>query len=502
MARTPTAPSERFRIAIVGTGFAGLGMAIQLMRAEIDDFVVLERAGDVGGTWRDNSYPGAACDVPSLLYSFSFAQNPDWTRSFSPQSEIHAYLRKVAAESGVLPKIRFDHEVTDGSWDDVEQIWRLQTPQGELLADVVIGAMGPLADPAIPDIKGLAEFEGTVFHSARWDHEFDLHGKRVAVIGTGASAIQFVPQIQPKVGRLLLFQRTPAWVMPRWDRNLTRLERAVYRRVPAVQQAVRSAIYWGRESWAIGFTRRPELLKLAQRNAERHLYRQIKDPELRAKLRPSYVMGCKRVLISTDFYPALAQPNADVITEGIEEITANGIRTRDGVEHEVDAIIFGTGFHVTDLPFADRVHGRDGVALSDAWADGMEAYLGTTVPGFPNLFLVIGPNTGLGHTSMVFMIESQLAYIVDALRWMDRSGNDVVEVRPEVTHRYNEALQRRMGRTIWSVGGCKSWYVDEHGRNTTLWPGFTFEFRRRTRHFRPEKYVAAARHRAAEQVAV
>jgi cation diffusion facilitator CzcD-associated flavoprotein CzcO len=272
--------------------------------------------------------------------------------------------------------------------------------------------------------------------------------------------------------------------------------------VPAVQHAVRSAIYWGRESWAIGFTRRPELLKLAQRNAERHLYRQIKDPELRAKLRPSYVMGCKRVLISTDFYPALAQPNADVITEGIEEITANGIRTRDGVEHEVDAIIFGTGFHVTDLPFADRVHGRDGVALSDAWADGMEAYLGTTVPGFPNLFLVIGPNTGLGHTSMVFMIESQLAYIVDALRWMDRSGNDVVEVRPEVTHRYNEALQRRMGRTIWSVGGCKSWYVDEHGRNTTLWPGFTFEFRRRTRHFRPEKYVAAARHRAAEQVAV
>lgn len=476
------------RIAIVGSGFAGIGMAVRLKQAGYHDFVVLERADDVGGTWRDNTYPGCRCDVPSHLYSFSFAPNPEWSSTFSPQPEIEDYLRKVVDDFGIRPQLRFGYAVESAAWNDDDGHWRISTSRGELTAEVLVSGMGPLAEPAYPKLPGIESFRGEVFHSARWNHDLDLAGRKVAVIGTGASAIQFVPQIQPEVDELHLFQRTPPWVMPRPDRPITRLERAVYRRFPVVQKAVRAALYWGRESLVLGFTRVPGLLRRGQRLAERHLAQQVRDPELRAKLTPGYTMGCKRILISDDYYPALARPNVSVVTDAITEITPGGVVTADGTTHEVDTIIYGTGFRVTDLPVMDMLRGRSGETLREAWRDGMQAYLGTAIAGFPNLFMLIGPNTGLGHSSMVFMIESQVEYILDALRTMDRTGARRVEVRPEIQKRYVDDVRTRMTRTVWTTGGCTSWYLDSQGRNTTLWPSYTFRFRNLTRHFDSAAY--------------
>jgi cation diffusion facilitator CzcD-associated flavoprotein CzcO len=476
------------RILIIGTGFAGIGMAVRLRQAGYDDFVVLERADDVGGTWRDNTYPGCRCDVPSHLYSFSFAPNPDWSSTFSPQPEIAEYLHTVTDSYGIRPYIRFGHTVESGEWDDLAGVWRILTSQGEFTAEVVVSGMGPLAEPAYPKLPGIETFAGEVFHSARWNHEVDLAGRKVAVIGTGASAIQFVPQIQPEVDELHLFQRTPPWVMPRPDRPITGAERAAYRRFPLLQKAVRTGLYWGREAMVLGFTRAPWLMKQAQKLAERHLAQQVRDPGLRARLTPDYTMGCKRILISDDYYPALARPNVSVVTDAVTEVTPRGIVTAEGTEHEVDTIIYGTGFRVTDLPVADMLRGRGGETLREAWCDGMQAYLGTAIAGFPNLFMLIGPNTGLGHSSMVFMIESQIAYILDALRTMDAAGLSRVEVRPEVQRRFVDDVRSRMKRTVWTTGGCVSWYLDSQGRNTTLWPSYTFRFRRLTRRFDPSDY--------------
>ncbi len=482
----------RARVVIVGTGFSGLGMAIGLKRAGIDDFVVLERAADLGGTWRDNIYPGCACDVQSDLYSFSFAPNPDWRHRFSPWSGIQAYLRRCAERFGIIPHIRWGHEVRDAHWDDDERRWRIATDRGEFVADVLVLGTGPLSEPATPAIPGLDSFAGTVFHSARWDHAHDLAGERVAVIGTGASAVQFVPQIQPRVGQLLLFQRTPPWVVPRLDRPVSRRRRALYRALPLAQRLARGAIYWQREFQAIGFVYRPQMLAKAEGLVLQHLAAQVPDPALRAKLTPNYRLGCKRILLSDDFYPALTRPNVEVITERIREIRPGGIVTEDGRERAVDTIILATGFHVTDAPYAGLVRGRGGWSLADEWRDGSRAYLGATVAGFPNLFICIGPNTGLGHSSMVFMIESQVAYVLDALRTMARRGLAAVEVRRAVQDEYNEELQRRMRRTVWT-SGCGSWYLDARGRNTTLWPGFTWEYRLRTRRFDPANYLLTPR---------
>jgi len=475
------------RVAIVGAGFSGLGMAMRLKQTGHDDFVVLERGDDVGGTWRDNTYPGAACDVPSHLYSFSFAPNPNWTRSYSPQVEIRAYLRRCAASSGLSSHLRFGHEVLDASWDEGERRWRLTTVQGPFTADVLVLGNGPLAEPSVPAIPGLDRFEGTLFHSARWDHGHDLTGERVAVVGTGASAVQFVPHIAPRVGRLTLFQRTPPWIVPRLDRPISGRTRALYRAAPSAQRVRRAAIYWQRELGALGLVYRPHLMAGAERIAREHLEAQVADPELRAKLTPTYTMGCKRILLSDDFYPALTQPNVELVTDRIRAVQAHGIVTDDGAERAVDTIILATGFHVTDNPTYRRVHGRDGRSLSDTWSSGSRAYLGTAVAGFPNLFIMIGPNTGLGHTSMVVMIESQLSYILDCLRLMDRRGVGAVEVRPEAQERFNEEVQRRMRRTVWT-SGCASWYLDAGGRNSTLWPGFTWEYRLKTRRFDPANY--------------
>ena len=359
---------------------------------------------------------------------------------------------------------------------------------------------GPLSEPSIPALPGLERFEGTTFHSATWDHDHDLDGERVAVIGTGASAIQFVPQIQPRVGRLHLFQRTAPWIMPRPDRPLKGWERRLYRAVPAAQLLMRAGIYWARESFVLGF-RHPRAMRWAQRLALRHLHHQVRDPELRRKLTPSYRMGCKRVLISNDYLPALGRENVEVVTDAIREVRERSIVGADGSEREVDTIIFGTGFHVTDMPAAERVRGRDGRTLAEMWDGSPQAHLGTTVAGFPNLFFLVGPNTGLGHNSIVFMIESQCNYVLDALRLMEAEGAAELDVRPEAQAAYNARLQERMRGTVWTSGGCASWYLDARGRNTTLWPTFTWPFRERTRRLDPAQYELRAPKPAREPIA-
>jgi cation diffusion facilitator CzcD-associated flavoprotein CzcO len=476
------------RVAIIGSGFGGLGTAIRLKRQGMHDFVVLERAGDVGGTWRDNTYPGCACDVQSHLYSFSFAPNPGWSRSFSPQPEIQAYLQRCARDGGVLPHIRFHHEVTEARWDDDAQRWRIATTRGPLTARVLVMAAGALSDPVIPDLPGLDQFQGRAFHSAQWDHGYDLAGTRVAVIGTGASAIQFVPEIQPVVEQLYVYQRTPPWILPRHQRDLRAAEQRLFRRVPGTQRAARGAIYLAREAMVLAF-RHPRAMGLAQRVALRHLRRSVPDPALRKKLTPDWTLGCKRVLLSNDYLPALARPNVEVVTEGIAEVRAHSIVSADGVERAVDAIIFGTGFQPTDPPLARHTYGRGGRTLAQAWAGSPRAHVGTTVAGFPNLFMLMGPNTGLGHTSVVYMIEAQVEHLLGAMRHMGMHGIGTVEPKPEAQEAFVAALDRRMNGTVWTSGGCRSWYLDATGRNSTLWPDFTWRFRRRVARFEPAEYA-------------
>lgn len=480
---------DHVRVAIVGTGFAGLAAAIAMAREGIPH-TILERASDVGGTWRDNHYPGCRCDVPSHLYSFSFAPNPDWSETYSPQPEIQAYLRRTAEEHGVLDRVRFDHDVLEARWDEVARRWRLTTSQGVLTADVVLFGNGPLAEPQVPDLPGLESFAGTTFHSARWQDDHDLTGERVAVIGTGASAIQFVPEIQPLVSKLEVYQRTPAWVLPHSNRRIRGWERVLYRHVPAAQKLVRWGVYWVRELFSFGLVRNARSLDAVERVAHRHLEHQVRDPDLRAALTPDFRPGCKRLLLSNDWYPALQRPNVDLVTEKIVEVLPHAVVTADGVEHPTDTIIFGTGFRVTDNPVAERVRGTAGRTLAEAWTTtGAQAHLGTTVPGFPNLFLLAGPNTGIGHTSLVVMMEAQLRYITGALRLMRQRGLASVELRPEALAAWSRHVQRKAAGSVWNSGGCASWYLDEEGRNTTIWPEPTYRFVRRTRRFDPERYL-------------
>jgi cation diffusion facilitator CzcD-associated flavoprotein CzcO len=511
------APAGTVPIAIIGTGFAGLGMAIRLRQEGREDFLLLEKNTDVGGTWWENHYPGCACDIESHLYSFSFAPNPGWSRMFSPQPEIQRYLRGCAERHGLLPRIRFNTLVVGARYDEAAGLWLLRTaeatamraymeqrglhpgdtidwndpalpPTSTLKAQVVISGMGGLSTPAYPQLKGLDNFRGKAFHSQNWDHDYDLAGKRVAVIGTGASSIQFVPQIAPKVAQLDLYQRTPPWIVPKPDRPVTRVERWLFRALPFTQRFYRGGIYAFHELLGTAFVVNPRLMKLIQGLALRHIKRQIPDPELRRKVTPDYTIGCKRILISDDYYPALTRPNVAVITTGIREVRAHSIVTEDGVEREVDCIIFGTGFRATDPLPRGVIFGRNGQDLLDAWKEGPEAYKGTAVAGFPNLFFIVGPNTGLGHNSMVYMIESQIAYILDALRLMRDRQLRALEVRADAQAAYNARLQRGLKNAIWSVGGCRSWYLLPNGKNVTLWPGYTWQFRRQTRRFDAAAY--------------
>jgi cyclohexanone monooxygenase len=481
-------------VLVIGSGFAGLGAAIRLAQQGRDDFLVVERGSEVGGTWRDNTYPGAACDVPSHLYSYSFELNPNWSRSFSPQPEIQQYLRDTARKYGVLEKHLFNTDVTKAAWDEARDQWLVDTTKGGFSADVLIGAVGALAEPALPDIEGIDSFAGKIFHSSRWDHEADLTGKRVALIGTGASAIQIGPELAGRVGHLDVYQRTAPWVLPRGDRAYTKVERLAFKHVPFAQRLSREAIYWARELLVLGFAYQPRLLQAVQKIAERNIARSIKDPTLRQAVTPTWQIGCKRMLISNDWYPMLARDDVDLVTDGIAEIRPNAIVTKDGTVREVDAIVVATGFHVTDSPTFERIFGAEGRSLADVWRDkGQQAYKGAAVHGFPNMLFVIGPNTGLGHSSMVYMAESHINYVASALEEMDRQGIATFDVREDVQREYNEKLQDRMGNTIWTTGGCASWYLDAHGRNTTLWPSFTFTFRKMTRKFDRQSYETTAR---------
>lgn len=481
------------RVAVVGSGFSGIGTAVRLRQEGIEDFVLLERAGSVGGTWRDNTYPGCACDVPSHLYSFSFAPDPDWSHVYGRQPEIRAYLERVTDDFGVRPHVHTGTDLVAGSWDDAAMLWRLETSRGPLTADVLISGCGGLVEPALPDVPGVEDFLGPAFHSARWDHDVDLTGKRVAVIGTGASAIQFVPAIQPQVGRLVLFQRTPPWVVPRLDWAYPEWQKALLRVVPGALKANRLRQYWFREWNLLAFTGKGKLRAVAEKEARKHLARQVPDAELRTKLTPDYALGCKRVLVSNDYLPALSRPNVELVTSGITRVTPTGVVDADGVEHEVDVIVYGTGFHVMDIPVVHRLTGRDGRTLFEEWAKtGAEAHRGTTVAGFPNLFLLLGPNTALGHSSVVFMIEAQIAYVMKALQTLQTYRVRALEVRREAQGAYNAELQAQLDGTVWNQGGCRAWYRDENGKNFTLWPTHTFTFKKQLSRFDAESYALRA----------
>ncbi|WP_039795208.1 flavin-containing monooxygenase [Nocardia araoensis] len=479
---------NRPSILIIGAGFGGIGMAIELRRNGFDDITILERATDIGGVWRENTYPGAACDVPSPLYSFSFEPKPDWPQRYSGRTAIHAYLRGVAERHGVLSAIRFGTSVSDAEFDDATGRWTVRTADGKSwIADVLISAVGQLSRPSLPAIPGIDTFAGPSFHSAEWNHDVDLRGKRVACIGTGASAVQYIPEIQPEVAQLTLFQRTPAWVVPKFDTDYSAIQHNLFARVPGALLAERFGWWSIAEFISLGLVEVPAIARFVARIASRHLAEQVEDPQLRAKLTPDYPIGCKRALFSNDYYPALTRPNVRVETTAITEITPQGVRTADGTTHEADVIIYGTGFKGTEFLWPMEIWGRGGRRLADAWADGAHAYYGITVPDFPNLFLVYGPNTNLGVGSIIYMIESQTRYIRQAVQWLAEHPGHCVDVRADLEEDYNTALQQRLARTPWNF--CSSWYRNAAGRITNNWPGSQTSYRRRTRRFDPKAYT-------------
>ncbi|WP_374680082.1 flavin-containing monooxygenase [Hydrocarboniphaga effusa] len=477
---------------IIGAGFAGIGMGIALRRERIDDFVILEKAQDVGGVWRDNRYPGAACDVPSHLYSYSFEPNPDWTHVFSRQPEIADYLRHCANKYDLLRHLRFGAEVHSARYDETGNLWTVLLRDGsELRSKLLISGVGQLSRPATPRIAGIESFEGHSFHSASWDESYSLAGKRVAVIGTGASAIQFVPAIAPQVERLSVFQRSPAWMMRRADRAYSAFEKRLMHAVPALSRLYRLGIYLRYEARALAFTRFKSLMKIAvEWPFRRMLARDVPDAALRAKLTPDYPVGCKRILLSDDYLTTMSRENVELVTESIRRIVPTGVETQDGRVHEVDAIVYGTGFSATEFLAPMSIRGRRGLDLNEAWLGGAMAYLGMTVPGFPNFFMLYGPNTNLGHNSIVYMLESQIRHVMRCIRRMRMQRANAVEVQAERHSRYNLRIQQRLGATVWN--GCKSWYVDANGHNSTNWPGFTLSYRFMTRFSSLRAYRFAA----------
>jgi cyclohexanone monooxygenase len=481
---------QTVQVAVIGGGMSGIGAGVAMQRAGYEDFVVLERASEPGGVWRDNTYPGCACDVPTAFYSYSFAPKPDWSRAYAGQEEIRRYLLDVAAEHGVADRIRCGADVLAAEWDEGRRRWLVRTSAGDYAARVLVSATGPWSEPVIPEIPGLEEFEGRVFHSSRWDHEHPLEGATVAVIGTGASAVQFVPEIQPRVGHLTLYQRTPHWVMPKPDRPIGPRVQEAFGRYPAIQRGLRTGMYYTAETLGVAM-RNPRLLAPLERVARRHLRRSVADPELRRILTPDYTLGCKRLLFSNEWYPALTRPNVEVVPHAVERVTPTGVVDADGIERPADTIVLGTGFTITELPIAKRVRGRQGRNLAETWGGSPTGYLGSTVHGFPNLFLVLGPNIGNGHSSAFVLSETQIEYMVDALREMDRRSLASVEVRADAQRRFNDEVQSRLAGTVWNAGGCQSYYLDANGKNSTMFPGSTLELRRRLARFDAVDYATA-----------
>lgn len=487
----------RYDVVIVGTGFSGLCMAIKLREAGIRNVLLLERASTLGGTWRDNCYPGAACDVPSNLYSFSFEPSPSWSRVYGTQGEILNYLQHCARKYELEPLTRFGTEVTGAVFDATLGQWQITCQDGtHIHSRVLVSGCGAFSKPALPDIPGIESFQGDVIHTARWNPNYSLTGKRVAVIGTGASAIQVVPTIAPSVDHLTLFQRTPPWILPKDDRPTRPIERWLYRHVPLSQRAIRELRYWTQELRVPAFTgHAPGLMTVPHRAALRHLRTQVRDPALRRALTPNYKIGCKRILLSNDYYPALVRPNVSLITAGISQVTATGLKDQSGHPHQVDTIICATGFHIADDLAPFPISGVAGQTLDTTWRaqQGAEAYLGTAIHGFPNFFTVTGPNTGVGHTSMVYMIEAGTRYVVQGIQQiLERPAPVFLDLRAAVQRRFNSELQRRLAKTVWITGGCMSWYNTQDGKNTSLWPGQTFEYRQRTAHFDVNDYILHA----------
>ncbi|NEA29697.1 flavin-containing monooxygenase [Actinomadura bangladeshensis] len=479
-------------VAIVGSGFSGLGLAIGLKRAGLTDFTVFERAGDVGGVWRENTYPGAACDAPSHLYSYSFEPKHDWSRRFAPQPEILDYLRACARKYGVMEHTAFGTEITAAEFDAGSGRWTLRTAGGEThAADVLVSACGQLSRPSVPDIPGLESFGGTVFHSAEWDHGHDLAGREIAVVGNGASAVQFVPRIAPAAARLTVFQREPQWVGWKWDRRYPRARSWLNRRLPVLQRMSRLGVFVWFEVLLNPMLISPRgrrVLSAHIRALCRTTRWSVRDKEMRRNLTPEYELGCKRVLVSGDYYRSLNLPHVDVVTSPIAKVTPDAVVTADGRSHPADTIIMGTGFRSHGFVAPMRVTGLDGRALEDAWRDGPRAYLGLAVAGFPNFFLMYGPNTNVGSGSVVHMLESQIAYIVQAVRALRDPEVLYMDVREGVLSAFDERLQRRLGGTVWNAGGCGSWYLRGDGRNASNWPGSMLDYRRRTRRLDPSDY--------------
>ena len=443
----------------------------------------------MGGTWRDNRYPGIACDVPSHQYSLSWILNSEWSRVFSPGPEIHQYIRSCASQEGLLPHLRFDTEMLDATWDADRERWTIETSQGTYEAEILVTATGHLSDSFIPDIDGLDGFTGKVFHSARWDDSADLDGKRIGVVGSGASAIQIVPELQKIAGEVVVFQRSAPYVVPRPDRAFTDAERRLFRRDPSVMRDMRSEYFWQREFNFAARRAIPRFLGEAKALAAGHLERQVPDPEMRRKLKPTFELGCKRTLISNHWYPALIQPNVTLETSALARVEGNRAVGQSGHGHEVDVLVFATGFEAVRPPFAKRVFGSEGVSLDEHWDRGMQAYDSISVHGFPNLLIINGPNTGLGHNSVVYMIEAQVDYILGALAWRDAHGKTVIEARRDAEDAYMDRVHAMSEGTVW-LGGCKSWYVDERsGRLTLVWPSFAHTFREQNATFHPEGYA-------------
>lgn len=481
---------------IIGAGFTGLGAAIRLAEAGVDDIVILERADRVGGTWRDTTYPGASCDVPSLLYSYSFVKNPTWSRTYSPAPEIYRHLEDMADRFDIRGRIKFGHEVKGLSFDEEAGVWTATTKnRKKFRARSVVLASGPLSDVSFPDIRGLDSYRGHKIHSARWDHDYDFAGKRVAVIGTGASAIQIIPELVKRAEFVKVFQRTPCWVLPRLDAATPPTLQSLFAKVPATQQLARQALYWGHEASATALVWDTPLTSLAARLGRAHLRAQVKDPWLRRQLTPDFRPGCKRMLVSSDYYPALQRDNCKLIDWPIATLSPVGIRTSDGIEHHLDCIVFATGYdvHLTGPPFP--VTGLGGRSLAAEWADGAQAYKSINVHGYPNLFVMTGPNSGPGHNSLLVYIEGQLDYVVRGIKTILDEDLRYLDVREQVQRRHNEDLQRRLTKTTW-MSGCRSWYLTKDGFNGSMYPGFAAQYLRQMRDFRYEDYQAVARARA------
>ena len=481
-----------FPIAIIGAGFAGIGTAIQLLKAGIDSFTIYERADEIGGTWRDNTYPGAACDVPSHVYSFSFEPNPSWSRAFAESWEIQDYLLGVVEKWKLRSHLRLNTEIVDACFDEATGSWTLTTSDGETVrARVVVSGVGGLVDPAPPDLKGMESFGGELFHTARWNHDFDLAGRKVAVIGTGASAVQVVPSIASQVEKLSVFQRTPAWVMPKPDRKYSERAKRIYARFPMALRMSRFFKYAMSELFGpMVFLDAPRLSAIGEKGSMLHLRAQVSNRAVREKLVPSFQFGCKRILISDDFWACFDRENVELVTEPIEEVKSGGIQTSDGRLHSVDAIVLATGFSVGLAKAPFPVRGRGGRILDEAWSEGAVAYKGMAVSGFPNWYILMGPNTGPGHTSVLVYTEAQIGYALQAIRKLLRENLRYVDVHQDVQDRYNDGLQRRMKRMVWG-SGCNSWYLSADGANHALYPGFAWEYALRTRKFKSSEYEIA-----------